>query len=606
MIQSKFYLILCYVGLIIILGVHCSQKKSPISFVTASQILGNKAYPAISYGGYRHDTRAIAPTIDEIKEDMRLLEAVGIKLIRTYNTQLFEETSRLLEAISLMKKEDPTFEMYVMLGAWIECKGAWTTEINHREGNLIQNTQEIAKAVEWAKKYPNIIKMIAVGNESMVHWASQYYVTPSIVLKWVNYLQHLKETGTLPEPLWITSSDNFESWGGGNESYHTPDLEKLIEAVDFISLHTYPFHDTHYNPSFWITPKDGQLLSPQEQIDAAMLSAKNYAQTQYEQTRSYTERLNPNKSIHIGETGWATAAAVNYGSNGSKAADEYKQKKYFELVNEWTQELGITCFFFEAFDEVWKDRANPTGSENHFGLFTIEGHAKYALWEAVDAGNYAGLTRNGNPIKKSHQGNVKAMMHGVLPPPTQEDVGIYEITKINPTRKLGEKVTEQAYIISHNVLNQPSGHPSAPLKLNVWEGTCQLKISEKGVIILQSGTGAWWGAGIEIQGNGQGENLSLFENGKLHFDIKGTSKSSFNLGFQTGYHTEETLINNYVSFGFDMPYSLNEDWQQMIFKIKDLNLQGNLENVTAPIYIMGTDQFDGGFIYLKNIFFTRN
>ena len=55
---------------------------------------------------------------------MRLLEAIGIKLIRIYNTQLFEEISRLLEAISLMKKEVPAFEMYVMLGAWIECKGA--------------------------------------------------------------------------------------------------------------------------------------------------------------------------------------------------------------------------------------------------------------------------------------------------------------------------------------------------------------------------------------------------------------------------------------------------------------------------------------------------
>jgi len=268
--------------------------------------------------------------------------------------------------------------------------------------------------------------------------------------------------------------------------------------------------------------------------------------------------------------------------------------------------LGITCFFFEACDKVWKDRANPTGSENHFGLFTLEGQAKYTLWEAVDAGNYAGLTLNRNPIKKSHQGNIKAMMHGVLPPPTQEDLGIYEIAKINTTQKLGEKIIEQAYIISHNALNQPSGHPSVPLKLNVWEGTCQLKISEKGIIILQSGTGAWWGAGIEIQGNVQGENLSLFENGKLHFDIKGTTKSSFNLGFQTGYYTEETLINNYVSFGFDMPYSLNEDWQHMTFNIKDLNVQGNLENVTAPIYIMGADQFDGGFIYLKNIFFTRN
>ena len=205
MIPSKFYLILLCVGSIISLSVQCGQKKSPVSFVTASEILGNKAYPAISYGGYRHNTRTIAPSIDEIKEDMRLLEAMGIKLIRTYNTQLFGETSRLLEAISLMKKEDPTFEMYVMLGAWIECKGAWTAEINHLEGNLIQNSQEIAKAVEWAKKYPNIIKMIAVGNESMVHLASQYYVTPSIVLKWVNYLQNLKQTGTLPEQLWITS-----------------------------------------------------------------------------------------------------------------------------------------------------------------------------------------------------------------------------------------------------------------------------------------------------------------------------------------------------------------------------------------------------------------
>ena len=606
MTPSKFYLALSYVGLIIGLSVGCSQKKSTVPCVTASEILGNKAYPAISYGGYRHSTRTIAPSIEEIKEDMHLLDAMGIKLIRTYNTQLFGQTSRLFEAISLMKKEDPTFEMYVMLGAWIECKGAWTAEINHREGNLIQNTQEIETAVEWALKYPEIIKIIAVGNESMVHWASQYYVTPSIVLGWVNYLQNLKQTGALPEHLWITSSDNFESWGGGNESYHTPDLEKLIEAVDFVSLHTYPFHDTHYNPDFWIIPEDEQILSPQEQIDAAMLRAKNYAQAQYEQTQNYTKRLDPKKSIHIGETGWATTASINYGLDGSKAADEYKQKKYFELVNAWTLKAGITCFFFEAFDEVWKDQGNPTGSENHFGLFTLDREAKYALWEAVDSSNYAGFKRNENPIKKSYQGNVKALMHEVLQPPTQKELGTYEITKINSTRKLGEKVTEQVYIISHDSLSQQSGYPSATLKLNVWEGTCQLKLSENSVVTLQSGTGAWWGAAIEIQGNGKGENLSLFEDGRLHFDIKGTTKSSFNLGFQTGYYAQETLINNYVLFGSDMQYSLDEDWQHMTFKIKDLNLKGNLENVTAPIYIMGVDRFDGGIIYLKNIYFTRS
>ena len=48
---------------------------------------------------------------------MRPLKAMGIKLIRTDSIQLFDETSRLLEDISLMKKQDPAFEMYVMLGA---------------------------------------------------------------------------------------------------------------------------------------------------------------------------------------------------------------------------------------------------------------------------------------------------------------------------------------------------------------------------------------------------------------------------------------------------------------------------------------------------------
>ena len=48
---------------------------------------------------------------------MRPLKAMGIKLIRTDSIQLFDETSRLLEDISLMKKKDPAFEMYVMLGA---------------------------------------------------------------------------------------------------------------------------------------------------------------------------------------------------------------------------------------------------------------------------------------------------------------------------------------------------------------------------------------------------------------------------------------------------------------------------------------------------------
>jgi hypothetical protein len=50
----------------------------------------------------------------------------------------------------------------------------------------------------------------------MVKWATSYYVQPSVILKWVNHLQELKKVGKLDAKLWITSSDNFASWGGGD------------------------------------------------------------------------------------------------------------------------------------------------------------------------------------------------------------------------------------------------------------------------------------------------------------------------------------------------------------------------------------------------------
>ena len=41
------------------------------------EILNNKNYLAISYGGYRHNSREIQPSIDEIKEDLRILSSIS-------------------------------------------------------------------------------------------------------------------------------------------------------------------------------------------------------------------------------------------------------------------------------------------------------------------------------------------------------------------------------------------------------------------------------------------------------------------------------------------------------------------------------------------------
>jgi len=388
--------------------------------ITAEHILGNPDYLAISYGGYRENSRGNQPTIKELKEDLKILSAMGIKVLRTYNVQPeLPHAANVLEAIHQLKKDDANFEMYVMLGAWIDCLNAWTDKEPNHDIESDQNEGEIARTVALANKYPDIVKVIAVGNEAMIKWATSYYVQPNVILKWVNHLQNLKKNGALSKDVWITSSDDFSSWGGGDPVYHTKDLEDLIKAVDYVSMHTYAYHNSHYNPEFWKVPENEKSLSDKEKVDKAMLRAFTFAKKQYNDVVNYVKSIDTTKTIHIGETGWATISNGHYGINGSRATDEYKQGLYYQQLRDWTNKEGISCFYFEAFDEQWKDAKNPNGSENHFGLINLKGEAKYLLWSLVDKGVFKGLTRNGKEITKTYNGNKEALMSDVLVPNTE-------------------------------------------------------------------------------------------------------------------------------------------------------------------------------------------
>lgn len=406
----------------------CTVKQIHLkvtTHMTAEKLLGNPDFQAISYGGYREKSRDIQPTIVELKEDLKIMYAMGIRILRTYNVHL-AEAGNLLKAIKEMKTEDPGFEMYVMLGAWIDCKNAWThLPVDHNvesENNAI----EINRAVELTNQYPDIVKILAVGNEAMVKWATSYYVQPGVILKWVNHLQDFKKQGKLPKDLWITSSDNFASWGGGSDEYHVEDLKKLMHAVDYISMHTYPMHDTHYNPDFWGIRSSESSLSDKQKLDSTMIRARDYAVFQYRSVVNYMKSLGVSKPVHIGETGWSTFSNYNYGDDGSKACDEYKSALYYKLIKEWSDKNKVTCFYFEAFDEQWKDAANPKGSENHFGLINLQSEAKFAIWELVDIGVFKGLTRDGKPITKTYRGDEKVMWESVKIPKTVESLKIYK------------------------------------------------------------------------------------------------------------------------------------------------------------------------------------
>ena len=106
----------------------------------------NKPYHIESdgHGGIIVMNKEHTATIAEIKEDLKLLSTINIKVLRTYNVH-YEEVSNLLKAIIKLKKEDANFEMYIMLGAWIDCKNAWTNlpPIHHEESD--RNSIEIAE-----------------------------------------------------------------------------------------------------------------------------------------------------------------------------------------------------------------------------------------------------------------------------------------------------------------------------------------------------------------------------------------------------------------------------------------------------------------------------
>jgi exo-beta-1,3-glucanase (GH17 family) len=585
----------------------CSQKHKALK---AEEILGNSNYQALSFGTYRFKTRDSVPSVQDLKEDLRLNKALGVKLLRTYNTQHYDQAKNLLQAISEMQDADPSFEMYVMLGTWIQCENAWTNNKNHKKGDFKKNKAEIDAAVVLAKKHPTIVKMIAVGNESMVKWAEGYFVYPEVILEWVNHLQELKKKGEIPSDIWITSSDNYEAWGGGASVYKTESLNKLIKAVDFISLHTYPYHSTNYHPQFWGIPANEEHLTKAEKIENAMERSIEFAKKEFHSTADYVSSIDPTKTLHIGETGWATIAKDIYGDNGSHASDEYKQKLFYDKMREWTNKNGISCFYFKLMDESWKAK-DIEGSENNFGLIKMNGQAKFALWDAVDKGIFDGITRNGLPITKTFNGDKEALLKTVLLPPTLKEIGVLEINIINKNRKIGNPVTENNYIILNKTMTPSAGNnatfPSVKLNFNAIDGSCKFRLTDKQIIEVRVGDvdRKWWACTLKPDTFGIGENLSNFKNGYLNFEIRGDTKSTFNFGFQTGDYIAKTLVDNVVEFGPKSKNKISENWKKYNIKITELNKSSKLKDVTSLLFFKGIKDFDGQTIQLKNVYYSK-
>ncbi len=268
--------------------------------------------PAIAYSGYREGQSpgsGARPSQDQVEEDLRIL-ARNWRLIRVYAADRHGE-----DVLEVIRREK--IDLKVMLGIWLD----------REPGSEQDNARQIAEGIRLADEYKDIVLAVNVGNEVLIEWTAH----PVREERVIRYVRRVREAVTQP----VTVADNYVWWRDHGAA--------LAGEVDFITMHTYP-------------------LWERKDIDEGL----SYTVENYEDVRA----AHPGRTIVIGEAGWATFTEGNL--HVPHGGDEQKQRRYYEELTDWARENKVTVFFFEAFDEPWKD----SGTEEHWGLFTADRKAK--------------------------------------------------------------------------------------------------------------------------------------------------------------------------------------------------------------------------------------
>ena len=276
---------------------------------------------AICYGPHRDGQRpgGLEPSVAELREDVRLLSEHW-QQVRIYGSAGAAEP-----LLSLIRETGA--DLKVMLGAWIAA--------DDTTGNRL----EIEAAVRLATAFPDIVEAVAVGNETQVDW-SAHRCPPEVLIA---ALREVRARVGVP----VTTADDFNFW-------NKPASRAVAAEVDFITLHAHPL---------W----NGR------QLDEGLAWLK-------EQTAAVAA-LHPDRTVVIGETGWATMRA----DDGEQArlmkgaVGEAEQKEFHNAVNAWAEADQVTVYFFEAFDENWKGGDDPAEVEKHWGLFRADRSPKAAM-----------------------------------------------------------------------------------------------------------------------------------------------------------------------------------------------------------------------------------
>lgn len=276
---------------------------------------------AVCYGPHRDGQHpgGPGPKAGQIREDLLLMQPWW-SLLRNYGADDVSATT--LEVIRTDR-----LPMRVMLGVWIAPDAPEA------------NRGQVARAIELAGRYRDIVAAVCVGNETQVDWSAHRSSLDSLIV----YVQQVRANVEQP----VTVADDYNFW-------NKPESRRLAPELDFLTVHAHPMWNG-------------------KQLDEAL--------PWLQETLASIQAFHPDARLVLGETGWATSVHTE----GEQARliqgvpGQAEQKALFGQIRAWAAETRQPVFWFEAFDENWKGGDHPAEVEKHWGVFLADRSAKEAV-----------------------------------------------------------------------------------------------------------------------------------------------------------------------------------------------------------------------------------
>jgi exo-beta-1,3-glucanase (GH17 family) len=283
---------------------------SPVAMPPSPLAAGEKLY-CISYAPFRPgQTPLVATTrIDarQIDEDLRQLARIS-NCVRTYSIE---------HGLDQIPEIAQRHGLKVLHGIWLSSFAD-------------KNKQQIETTIALAKRFPDVIRAVIVGNEVLLRGEMS-------VTDLANTIRGVKSQVSMP----VTYADVWEFWVR---------FRQLNEVVDFVTIHILPYWEDVPIPA---SNAAAHLGSIRRQVAGVF----------------------PGREILIGETGWPSAGRMREGALPSPA----NQARVLHDVLALAKRQNFNLTVIEAYDQPWKRNLEGTVG-GHWGLFDAYAREVKFVW----------------------------------------------------------------------------------------------------------------------------------------------------------------------------------------------------------------------------------